>query len=176
MVEDHARLQGAEAAGAHSSAHIMIIGQLAPPPAELAACACAVKMLSGEWTRQCCRPVAVHPVTASSAAERRWCRIWRARSGRDTHRPGTTARAKWLVSRPSHGHWGGPLRRSNLARRGPGRRQAGLGGGQRPRCCPTAEANALAAGAAGGESWLDHAAARRRHMHYACSDPGGPFN
>ena len=81
MVEDHARTQGAEAARAHSSAHIMIIGHLAPPPAELAACACAVKMLNGEWTRQCCRPVAVHAVTASSAAERRWCRIWRARSG-----------------------------------------------------------------------------------------------
>ena len=81
MIEGHARLQGAEAAGAHSSAHIMIIGHLAPPPAELAACACAVKMLSHEWTRQCCRLVAVHAGTASSAAERRWCRIWRARSG-----------------------------------------------------------------------------------------------
>lgn len=59
-----------------------------------------------------------------------------------------------------------------MARREPGRRQAGKGGGQRLRPCPTAEANALAAGAAGGESWLDHAAARRRHMHYVCSDPG----
>ena len=82
MVEDHACLQGAEAARAHSSAYVMTIGNLAPPPAELAACACAVKMLNGEWTRQCCRPVAVHAGTTSSAAERRWCRIRRARSGR----------------------------------------------------------------------------------------------
>ena len=59
-VEDHANLQGAEAAGAHSCAHIMLTGHLAPLPAELVAGTCAGKLLSGEWTRQCSRPVEVY--------------------------------------------------------------------------------------------------------------------
>ena len=47
LYEEYARLVDAEAAGAHSSAHIMLIGHLAPPPAALMAAACADKMLNG---------------------------------------------------------------------------------------------------------------------------------
>ena len=49
LYEAHARLCDAEAAGAHSSAHIMLTGHLAPPALQpaLVAAACAGKMLNG---------------------------------------------------------------------------------------------------------------------------------
>ena len=47
LYEEYTRLVDAEAAGAHSSAQIMITGHLALPPTALVAAACAGKMLNG---------------------------------------------------------------------------------------------------------------------------------
>ena len=47
LYEEYARLVDDEAAGARSSADIMLTGHLAPPPAALVAAACAGKMLNG---------------------------------------------------------------------------------------------------------------------------------
>ena len=79
--EEYARLVDAEAAGAHSSAQIMITGHLAPPPTALVAA--RVRWQDFEWKCTSCvlGLVVGHAWTASSASQRRWCRQCRSRSG-----------------------------------------------------------------------------------------------
>ena len=80
--EEYARLADAKAAGANSSAHIMITGHLAPPPASAGGYRVRRQDVEGKCTSCGIGPAVGRVWTASSASQRRRCRQFRGRSGR----------------------------------------------------------------------------------------------
>ena len=77
--EEYARLADAKAAGANSSAHIMITGHLAPPPASAGGYRVRRQDVEGKCTSCGIGPAVGRVWTASSASQHRWCRQCRSR-------------------------------------------------------------------------------------------------